>query len=173
MMQESGGNPNIVGDNGKAFGLYQLHKDAAKDALGYIPTNNEMFDPSLNRKMRDIRMQKGLELSGGNIAGALAYYHGHMNELNEWKKTGVSDYASSVLSRIGNLPAQQYQYAMDKMQYGNTQNTSNITNKTSNQSISIGNVSLPMIKSPQDFIDVFSGKNNLNNPMSFMNSFGY
>jgi len=173
MMQESGGNPNIVGDNGKAFGLYQLHKDAAKDALGYTPTNKEMFDPALNRKMRDIRMQKGLELSGGNIAGALAYYHGHMNEFNQWKNTGVSDYASSVLSRIGNLPVQQYQYAMDKMQYGNTQNTSNITNKTSNQSISIGNVSLPMIKSPQDFIDVFSGKNNLNNPMSFMNSFGY
>ena len=173
MMQESGGNPNITGDNGKAFGLYQLHKDAAKDALGYTPNDKEMFDPALNRKMRDIRMQKGLELSGGNIAGALAYYHGHMTEFNQWKSTGVSNYASSVLSRIGNLPTQQYQYAMDKMQYGNTQNTSNTTNKTNNQSISIGNVSLPMIKSPQDFIDVFSGKNNLNNPMSFMNSFGY
>lgn len=175
---ESGGNARAVGDKGKAFGLYQIHKDAAKDVLGYTPTDEELFNPTINKRVRDERLAKAMKMSGGNIAGALAYWHGDMKEFNEWKKTGQSAYASKVMTQAMyyERPKQElkqgYEYVANKLGFGNSQ-TSNVTNKTNNQSISIGNVSLPAVKSPQDFVDVFSGKNNMSNPLAFMNSFSH
>jgi hypothetical protein len=175
---ESGGNARAVGDKGKAFGLYQIHKDAAKDVLGYTPTDEELFNPAINKRVRDERLAKAMKMSGGNIAGALAYWHGDMKEFNEWKKTGQSAYASKVMTQAMyyERPKQElkqgYEYVANKLGFGSSQ-TSNVTNKTNNQSISIGNVSLPAVKSPQDFVDVFSGKNNMSNPLAFMNSFSH
>lgn len=43
---ESGGRCDVVGDNGKALGPYQIHKDYWKDAVG--------FDSSLKGKYEDV-----------------------------------------------------------------------------------------------------------------------
>lgn len=42
---ESNGNPNAVGDNGNAIGMYQIHKSAYEDACAYLKTNHpEEYD---------------------------------------------------------------------------------------------------------------------------------
>ena len=48
MTVESGGNINAVGDDGKAFGLYQIHKDYAFDA-GY--QHDAAFNPIFAQEM--------------------------------------------------------------------------------------------------------------------------
>ena len=55
MMVESGGDPNAVGDGGKAIGAFQIHRGYWKDAVAFDKTlggtYNDCFDPAYARRV--------------------------------------------------------------------------------------------------------------------------
>lgn len=143
MQKESGGNPNAIGDKGKSFGSYQIQIPTASEALGRPVSANELLDPEFNRKVRDLIMKKGLEKSGGDIAGALAYYNGGQGGLNHYKRTGQSynNYAESIMQN-----SQMMAQSVAKPQISKSQ-SSNMT---------IHNLHLPNVTNPQNFADEMS-----------------
>jgi hypothetical protein len=55
MMVESGGDPNAVGDGGKAIGAFQIHRGYWKDAVAFDKTlggtYHDCFDPAYARRV--------------------------------------------------------------------------------------------------------------------------
>ena len=139
--KESGNNPNAVGDKGKSFGTFQMQKGAAKDILGYEPTSNQLKDPTFNKMLRDKYMALGMEKSGGDIKGALAFYNGGYKGLDYWKKTGktLNNYGEDILSN-----------SINSARLNPRASTSN---KTSNTTVSIGNVAMHGVQDPKGMYD--------------------
>lgn len=62
---ESSGRADAIGDNGKAFGILQIHKAVVKDVNRFCDTDyhhNEMFDPRYAREVYEAYLKKGVEL---------------------------------------------------------------------------------------------------------------
>ena len=139
--KESGNNPNAVGDKGKSFGTFQMQKGTAKDILGYEPTSNQLKDPAFNKMLRDKYMALGMEQSGGDIKGALAFYNGGYKGLDYWKRTGktLNNYGEDILSN-----------SINSARLNPRASTSN---KTSNTTVSIGNVAMNGVQDPKGMYD--------------------
>ena len=139
--QESGNNPNAIGDKGKSFGTFQMQKGTAKDILGYEPTSNQLKDPTFNKMLRDKYMAMGMQKSGGDIKGALAFYNGGYKGLDYWKKTGktLNNYGEDILSS-----------SMNSARFNPRAST---PNKTSNTTVSIGNVAMHGVQDPKGMYD--------------------
>lgn len=142
--KESGSNSNAIGDKGKSFGKFQMQKGAAKDVLGYEPTSKQLMDPKFNKMVRDKYMELGMQKSGGDIMGALAFYNGGYNGLDYWKKTGktFNGYGEDIISNSINSA---------KLNPKN-----NTTNKTSNTTVSIGNVAMNGVQNPKGMYENLS-----------------
>ena len=139
--KESGNNPNAIGDKGKSFGTFQMQKGTAKDILGYEPTSNQLKDPAFNKMLRDKYMALGMEQSGGDIKGALAFYNGGYKGLDYWKRTGktLNNYGEDILSN-----------SINSARLNPRASTSN---KTSNTTVSIGNVAMNGVQDPKGMYD--------------------
>jgi hypothetical protein len=139
--KESGNNPDAVGDKGKSFGTFQMQKGTAKDILGYEPTSNQLKDPAFNKMLRDKYMALGMEKSGGDIKGALAFYNGGYKGLDYWKRTGktLNNYGEDILSN-----------SINSARLNPRASTSN---KTSNTTVSIGNVAMHGVQDPKGMYD--------------------
>jgi hypothetical protein len=139
--KESGNNPNAVGDKGKSFGTFQMQKGTAKDILGYEPTSNQLKDPTFNKMLRDKYMALGMEKSGGDIKGALAFYNGGYKGLDYWKRTGktLNNYGEDILAN-----------SINSARLNPRASTSN---KTSNTTVSIGNVAMHGVQDPKGMYD--------------------
>lgn len=98
MRTESSGNPQAVGDGGKAVGLYQLHKRAAQE-VGLSP--GQRWEPQANIRGGIDYLKKQLDETGGNVPAALQRYNGG----------GTPDYVQRVLAEApgGRLQAPQDQ----------------------------------------------------------------
>jgi len=68
--KESSGNPNAVGDGGKAIGLGQLHQAAAFDAGGRTYTKEELKDPFTNIDLTASYLSKLHKAFGGTAGDA-------------------------------------------------------------------------------------------------------
>ena len=142
--KESGNNPNAIGDNGKSFGTFQMQKGTAKDMLGYEPTTEQLKDPTFNKMLRDKYMAMGMQKSGGDIKGALAFYNGGYKGLDYWKKTGktLNNYGEDILSNSVNS--------------ARLNPRASTSNKTSNTTVSIGNVAMTGVQNPQGLYENLS-----------------
>lgn len=88
IQQESGWNPNAVGDNGAAIGFGQLHAGAAAD------TGFNRFDPIQNLQGSAAYLSKQINKFGGNITQGLAAYNQGAGNVSK----GLG-YAKSVLDK--------------------------------------------------------------------------
>ncbi|UKS45601.1 lytic transglycosylase domain-containing protein [Klebsiella michiganensis] len=95
MMQESGGNPNIISD-ADALGLMQLIPSNLK-ALGI--TN--WRDPNQNIDGGASILAENLQKAGGDISLALRYYHGGYDR-SRWGRVNAA-YPGAVLARYQRL----------------------------------------------------------------------
>lgn len=110
---ESGGNPNIIGDNGAATGLGQLHLGAAKDAGGRAYTQEELKDPLTNINLTAAYLKKLNTQFGGNAGdpdyskAITAYNRGAraVKELGAYNSTLGRRYRSTVLSTLMDIRA--------------------------------------------------------------------
>lgn len=142
--KESSNNSNAIGDKGKSFGKFQMQKGAAKDVLGYEPSSSQLLDPEFNKMVRDKYMKLGMEKSGGDIMGALSFYNGGYKGLDYWKKTGktFNNYGEEI---IGN-----------SINSAKLNPKANMTNKTSNTSVSIGSVAMNGVQNPKGMYENIS-----------------
>ncbi|MBC4810889.1 lytic transglycosylase domain-containing protein [Klebsiella quasipneumoniae] len=95
MMQESGGNPNIISDAG-ALGLMQLMPFNLK---AYGVTN--WRDPNQNIDGGASILAENLQKAGGDISLALRYYHGGYDR-SRWGSVNAA-YPGAVLARYQRL----------------------------------------------------------------------
>lgn len=95
MMQESGGNPNIISDAG-ALGLMQLMPFNLK---AYGVTN--WRDPNQNIDGGASILAENLQKAGGDISLALRYYHGGYDR-SRWGRVNAA-YPGAVLARYQRL----------------------------------------------------------------------
>jgi soluble lytic murein transglycosylase-like protein len=87
--QESGFNPNAVGDNGLAYGLTQVHAATAQ-GVGFTGDPSALFDPDTNLQYGLAYLQQKVA-TYGDIATALSAYNaGHAI-------TGNASYVQSIL----------------------------------------------------------------------------
>lgn len=101
-LEESGGNPRAVGDQGTSFGAYQLHQGGA---LGKL-TPQQAFDPYQNAmavlpSWSKLGGGKGL----GDYAAALQYYsgvgRGASNTVPAQRSVGLLPQARQLVSQYG------------------------------------------------------------------------
>ena len=139
--KESIGKSDAIGDKGASFGKFQMQKDAAKDALGYEPSSSQLLDPTFNKMAKDKYMALGMEKSGGDIMGALSFYNGGYKGLHYWKKTGktFNNYGEEIISNSINS--------------AKLNPKANTTNRTSNTTVSIGNVAMHGVQDPKCMYD--------------------
>lgn len=132
LLKESSGNPNAIGgqrEKEPTYGLYQIRASTASEVLGRPVSGKELLDPAFNKRVRDLYYQKGLQLSGGDIAGALSFYNGGKGGLQHYQKTGQSynNYAESILSNARALQNQKPQQTSANIHVGNI-NLPSVTN---------------------------------------------
>lgn len=95
--QESGGNPDAIGDNGCSLGLMQLNTCAGwPQQYGY--TNDNLFDPAININY-GCQYLNSLLNQYYNIDQAISAYNaGHPTSINQ-------DYVASILNYMKQLGA--------------------------------------------------------------------
>jgi len=62
---ESSGRADAVGDNGRAFGILQIHKVVVQDVNRFCDTDyqhNEMFDPQYAKEVYQLYLERGAAL---------------------------------------------------------------------------------------------------------------
>lgn len=135
------------GDNPKrGYGKYQVTKRAFLDIKGHNPSQAELKNPALLEEVAKGYWEQAMRLSGGDVLGARAYYNGGGAGLAHYKKYGT-----------GLNPADQQRWIENLNKYGTSpaqvipqQNTSTVHNH--NVSLNMGNVNLPGVSDPNQFV---------------------
>lgn len=98
MTQESGGDPEAVGDGGQALGLFQLHEAAATD-VGLDATQRE--NPLLNISGGVQYLKQLQDRYDGDLQKTLQAYNGGMGNVDAGSVSPeAAAYATTVLSRM-------------------------------------------------------------------------
>lgn len=164
LMQESGGK-NIVGDNGRSFGLFQIQPEtASRDAWGGAKvTGQQLMNPQFNLETYRRLQAKYLQEAHGNQMAADARYNGGLGGQNHFLKTGQSynGYAEKI---AGNAPM----YRSEAVSKGATNNSH--TQQTNTVNVN-GDISLPSVKNAQDFTNQLQQYSNPLNITRSMNNF--
>lgn len=101
-MQESGLHTDIIGDNGKAFGLGQIRVDYCQDMADMLGLGDFTTNPYSNVEMVFYIIQQKLDMYGGNLRYALnSYRHGTHEDCFE--AAIGKNYADIVFENIGKL----------------------------------------------------------------------
>lgn len=109
IMAESGWNPQAIGDGGQAFGLGQLHVDAAREA-GWTGTDTkELLNPHLNIELTCKYFSKCIywaQSLNSRLAGAYpvdeAGYIVYTEGPGTWAKNVITDQAKANLASVKN-----------------------------------------------------------------------
>lgn len=99
--QESGFNPTVVGDSGKALGLGQFHTEAVAEVnnqYGTSYTNEDRANPTKALEMMVLLLKYDYSKTGDEYAMLAMYNQGHAGGINS---AGGQKYVRDVLSRIG------------------------------------------------------------------------
>lgn len=101
-LEESGGNPNAVGDNGQSFGLFQLNVNG--QGKGY--TKAQLLDPQTNADIgvknlaKAYKKSESVSLSGFNLLESTANNSGHPGYLGVSKTQTVEPNYDANLLRV-------------------------------------------------------------------------
>ena len=97
-MVESGGNPTPKdGDNGKAFGMYQIHSGYVQDVNRVYGTSYTHEDMRQRKKAEDVVLKylaywgERYQINTGNPPTAEDYFRLHNGGCHFWKKRHLTD----------------------------------------------------------------------------------
>lgn len=100
--QESGFNPSAVGDNGKSFGLFQIHSPSHPDYKGGT-------DPEANARYGIRYLKNLLDANNGNVHDALwSYNAGSGNKAKGILPASTKAYINNITSLAGQFDKQGY-----------------------------------------------------------------
>ena len=103
---ESGGNASAIGDNGNAYGAYQIHESYVNDVnriSGKNFTHADAFDKKKAKEMVKIYLTnygKNYEKKTGNTATNEVLARIHNGGPNGWKKTATQKYWNKVQKEL-------------------------------------------------------------------------
>lgn len=103
---ESGNNSNAIGDNGKAFGILQLHKDYIDDVnriYGTSYVHNDAFDPIKAKDITRLYLTYWGNKYVKDTKKPLTYdvlARLHNGGFDGWKDKGTIEYAKKVLKQL-------------------------------------------------------------------------
>ena len=103
---ESNGNSSAIGDNGNAYGVYQIHESYVQDVnriSGKNFTHEDAFDKDKAKEMVTIYLTnygKNYEKKTGKTATNEVLARIHNGGPNGWKKTATQKYWNKVQKEI-------------------------------------------------------------------------